>query len=163
MYDNSQMYGLLKAFSTGTKTNFKYSFLGKITEMDIDRECNAVILDNSKLAKCLLNSYNTWKLKIMDYVRTNATIGLVVAVRRVIYFSPVKTISIAAVVVILINFIFSVLLNKDIVLMSWIIQGMLLFMGLAGLFCEADLKNLTGTSLFLKWINHSKQSEAGGK
>ncbi|MDD4979834.1 MAG: hypothetical protein PHC54_00980 [Candidatus Omnitrophica bacterium] len=122
-----------------------------------------VILDNSEFAKCLRNLFKAWQLRTMDYKSTSATIGLLVAVRRNAYLSPVKTASIIMVVVILTNTIFSVLVNKDMVLTGWIIRGMLLSTGLAGLFCEVGPKTLASTSLFLKLINHYKRLDVEEK
>ncbi len=148
VYYDSQTYKIIARFGNGARINFKYSFLGRISE--IFEERNIIILDNSMLAKWLLNLYNKWKLKIAGYTRTSRAMDQLVSVKRDIYFSPVKTGSIVVVAAILINIIFSVLLSEKIVLIGWIIRLIFLFIGLSGLFCNVDWEEVKKTSFLLK-------------
>jgi len=148
VYYDSQTYKIIARFWNGARINFKYSFLGKISEIFGER--NIIILDNSMLAKWLLNLYNMWKLKIAGYTKTSRAMSQLVSVKRDIYFSPVKTGSIVVVAAILINIIFSVLLSEKIILIGWIIRLIFLFIGLRGLSCNANWEEVKKTSFVLK-------------
>ena len=123
---------------------------------------NSKILNNSKSVKWLLKINNDWRKRIIECSKTSLTIKHATGFKSELYLLPVKTGGIIIVTAILTNvFLYALLkssMQKEIGLLSWIIKGMLLLVGLAGLFCETGLKNLIGTSLFLKWINHNKQS-----
>lgn len=145
VYEHSQTYRLIRTLLMGTKNNFKYSFLGRITEKGIGYD--TVIWDNSRFIRYPSDLASKWKVRISDYLRTK-------------YFPPVKAIGVVVLAVVLIEAIFPLAMNKGVAFMGWIIKGALLFAGLAGLFCEANLKDLVGTSLFLRWISHQGKSDS---
>lgn len=148
VYCDSRTYKITGRFWSGTRVVFKYSFLGRVAE--ISEKISAPALDNSNLAKCPLNLYNMMKLKIADYARTSTSVAALLSAKRDIYVSPVKIGSVIVVIAILINTIFSVLLNKEIVLAGWVIRLIFLFIGLSGLFCNADWEEVKETSFVLK-------------
>ena len=159
---NSVLYTKTKIVFSGMAVIFQNSFLGRITEIKEEDNLKE-ILGNSRFVKCLLKLCNGWRKRIMEYLKTSFIAKFTVAFKNEFCIFPVKTGSIIVVTAILSNIFFYALfrnaIRNEIGLLGWIIKGMLLFVGLAGLFCEVDLKNLISTSLFLKWINHNRQSE----
>ena len=115
-----------------------------------------------KFVKWVLKIYNDWRKRITEYFNTSLTLKYAIGLRKELNILPIKYGSIIVVTAILSNLFFYVLfknsMQKEIGLLGWIIRGILLFVGLAGLFCEVSLKNLKNSSLFLKWINPDKQS-----
>lgn len=163
---NSQICRLIRAFLTGAKINFKYSFLGIITENRKEDNLKG-ILENSRFVQWLLKIYNDWRKRIHAYLKTSLKAKYAIWFKNKLHSLSVKIGSIIILTATLLNIIFYGLFknptSNGIVLLDWIIKGMLLFLGLAGLFCKVSLQNLTSTSLFLKWINHYKQSDSEEK
>lgn len=141
---------------------FQYSFLGKITE-NKEGDNLKEIFENSKFVNWVLRIYNDRKKRVAGYLNTSLTVKHVIGFKNELYVFPVKSVSIIVVTAILFNMAFYALfknsMQKEIGLLGWIIKGMLLLVGLAGLFCEVNLKNLKSSSLFLKWINGYKQTD----
>lgn len=96
-----------------------------------------LILVNSKLIKRLLSFYNKWKYNLLNYPRIKAVIRLTEKPEKKLYFARIKTIGVIAITAILTNIFFSILLKKEIGPIGWIIRLLFLFVGLAGLFCNA--------------------------
>ncbi len=158
----SEIYKKTKIIFSGITAIFQYNFLGRVIENKKEDNLKE-ILENSRFVKRLLKTYDDWRKRVTDYLNTSLTVKHVIGVKRELYVSPVRTGSVIVVIAILSNIFFYALfgnsMQKEIRLFGWIIRGMLLFVGLAGLFCEVSLKNLKSSSLFLKWINHNRQSD----
>jgi hypothetical protein len=149
-YKDSQTYRLIKVFWEGTKINFRYRFLGKISE--INKENNSVILNNSRFIRWVLNLSNIWKYRILNYAKTSIILESVKEIKKEVYFSPVKISSIIIVTAILTNISFSILFNKEIGLLSWVIRTLLFFAGLAGLSSNATWEDVKKTNFILKYL-----------
>lgn len=150
-YINSQIHKLSTTFYKGIKISFRYSFLGKITELEY--KDNSQILDNSKFILWLINEYKIWKNRVTNYSMTSAFFASTQEIKKELYYLPIKTLSIILVVAILTNIFFSLLFKKEIVSLGWAMRLFLLIIGLGGLFCNADREGLKQSSLILKYIN----------
>ena len=149
IYHNSQTHSLISGFWQKTKTCFRYSFLGMITETE---EANPVVLDDSRAVHYLISFYKRWKDKITCYLRTSLTIGLAKDTKEQLNLSPVKLISIIVVTTIMVNVFCSIVLQKQIGLWGWLMRVLFLFAGAAGLSCQADWPVLKENSVFLRKI-----------
>lgn len=155
IYKESQTHRLIKISWEGINVNFRYSLLGKITE--INNKDNLVILSNSKFVKWFLGVYKTCGERAISYLRinivTSTVMGWIGEAKKELYFLSVKTSSIILVTIISTNIFFSILLSREIGLLGWIIRMSFLFVGLAGLFCNARWKDIMRTSYFIRKMN----------
>lgn len=150
-YKNSLTRKIVKKIWDRIKTYFGYSFLGKVTEIE-DKD-SVVILNESRVARWLITSYKKWKLKIISYLNISITYSFKEELKKEFNFFPIRTTSIVAVVAILTNTIFSLLLKKEIGLFGWIMRGLVLFIGLSGLSSQDSWEDIKKTSFFLKRIS----------
>ena len=147
---NSRTCCLTQELWDKIKVCFKYSSLEKIAEIEIK---DIIVLNESKVVKWLINLYKKWSYKIIFYLKISRINYSVEQLKKKLHFLPVKTASIIIVTAILTNVIFSLLLRREISLLDWIIRGLLMFIGLAGLFCNSDYESIKETSWFMKYIN----------
>lgn len=151
IFKDSQIYKFAVKFLIGTKINFKYSFLERITEINMDKY--AVILDNSEFLKRFLKIFKILKLSVIDFSKTCVVIGSIKTIKKELYLLPVRIVSSIIVTAIIVNIIFSTLLNKEIGLSGWIIRAIFLFVGLTGLSCSANWGIIKKTNLIFKHIS----------
>ena len=150
IYRDTQTYRLTKRFWEKAKVCFRYSFLGRITEI---KEANPALLDNSRAVRYSMNFYKRWKDEVIHYSKTSSTIKLAKDTKEELYFSSVKMISLIIIITILVNAILFVILQKQMELWSFLIRALFLFVGTAGLSCSADWPTVKKGSVFLRRIH----------
>ena len=155
MYHNSQTHRLAKGLWEKIKICFRYSFLGRITEI---KEADSLALDNSRAVRYSINFYKRWKDEVIHYSKTSSTIKLAKDTKEELYFSSVKMISLIIIITILVNAILFVILQKQMELWSFLIRALFLFVGTAGLSCSADWPTVKKGSVFLRRI-HLEQTK----
>lgn len=149
IYCNSQTYKVLNKFWEKIKVCFRYSFLGRVIEI---KQRTLVILDNSRAVQYLINLYKRWKDRVVCYLKTSLTISLAENTKEELNFSPVKIVSIILVTAVIVNLFLSVFLHKQISSGAWLMRGLFLFVGVAGLFCLTDWPTVRKSSVFFKKI-----------
>jgi hypothetical protein len=132
------------------KTCFRYSFLGKITE--IGEEENTEILHNSKAARWTANSYNILKNRIANYALSSIIMNSGLEVKKELYSLPVKTGGMIIFTAILSSMLLYFFLRKEIGMLGWVIRAALLFAAFWGMFCEISWEELKKTSWFIRHI-----------
>lgn len=147
IYHNSCTHSLFSRFWKKTKLCFRYSFLGRITEI---KEANLALLDNSRAVRYLINFYKRWRDKAIHYLRPSFTLSLAKDTKEELIFSPVRIISLIVIITILVNAVLSVILQKQMYLWNFLIRVLFLFAGTAGLSCEADWPTVKKSSIFLR-------------
>lgn len=147
MYLDSLTHRLIKKVNETIKICFRYSFLGKITQI---RETKPALLDDSWVVQYLIHLYKRWKYKITHYLGNSSAANLVKDAKEELYFSSVRMLSLIIIITILINAILSVILQKQMDLWSFFMRILLLFAGTAGLSCEADWLTVKENSVFLR-------------
>lgn len=155
IYCNSQALRLAKGFCAGVKNLFLHSFLGRVTEI---KQASPGVLDGSRVLQYLINLNKRWRNKIIRYSGRSLATCAAKDIKTGLYLSPAKIISIIVLTAITVNVVLAFILHKQIGSYGWLMRGLFLFAGIAGLFCEAGLKNIKSSSLFLKWVNPDKQS-----
>lgn len=119
-------------------------------------------LEDSWSAKVFLKVYGGLKKWIMACLSTSLLIKYLIKLGSGLYNLSVRSISIIMLMLVIANiFLYNILRSfedVEIGLLGWIIRGILLFMGIVGIFCKSQLKDLRETSLFVSWINRSKLS-----
>jgi len=156
VYCSSQIYKSLKRFWEKIKIYFRYSFLGKITEI---KQVNPATLNNSRSVQCLLNCCKKWKVRIIKYLETSLTITWTKDIENDLYFSPIRIISSILVVLILTNAVLSVALNKRLELWGFLIRVLFLFTATIGLSCKTNWTIIKKDSLFLRTMCFDSSKE----
>ena len=150
IYQNSQIHKILKRGWQGTKTNFRYSFLGRITE--INDQPNPAILENSAVVKKVIRLFYSWQDKITNCAKTSALVDNVQGLKKELYFLPLKTGSFIVLSAITTNIILSLVLHKEINTLGWIIRISLLIASWGGLSSPIQWEELKKTSWVLNRI-----------
>ncbi len=147
VYLESFTYRLIKKMNETIKACFRYSFLGRITEI---KEAEPTLLDDSRAVQYLIHFYRRWKYKITHYSGNSLGAKLVKDAKEELFFSFVRMISLIIIITILVNAVLSVILQKQIGLWSFFIRVLFLFAGAAGLSCHADWPTVKKSSVFLR-------------
>lgn len=150
-YQNSKIHKLISLLWKGTENKFKHSFLGRIAQ--IEARQNRRVLDNSKVIRWLISLYKKYKMRIIIYLKTSEINRSIMELKNDLYFSPLKIVGVFLVTTTLTNIILSFMLKKEILLFGWIVRGLLLCIGLIGLFSNANCEDLKKTSLFVNRLN----------
>ena len=148
IYYNSHSYRLLKGFWEKIKICFRYSFLGKITA--IEQEKAFVSLTHSRTVQYLINFYQRWIDKIINYSRASLTTESAKYTKEEFRLSPMKITSTIVVTAIIVNVALSIVLQKQIGLWGWLLRGLFLFVGVGGISCGADWPTVKRNSAILK-------------
>jgi hypothetical protein len=151
IYKYSQIYRLIQGLGNEIKVCFRYSFLGRIT--DIEKEESKMILDNSWIMQYFLSFYKRWKSKFIYCLKTSKVMNLIKETKGEFYILPVKRGSTIVVIAVVTNITLSIILQKDISLGGWLIRGALLLLGIAGLFCIADYQSFKDSSIIFKLLS----------
>ena len=147
IYHDSQTCRLAKGVCGGVKICFRYSFLGRISET---KQTSSGAYNRSWTVQYLINCYKRWKDKAMCYLRTSLAILLAKNTKKILYFSPVRIISIIVVIAVITNVFLSIVLQKQISLWGWLMRGLFLFSGVVCLFCKADWVAVKSNSIILR-------------
>jgi len=148
IFTDSQIYKLIVRFKEGIRINFRYSFLGKITE--INREQNFAILETSNVMERLRKLSN----KILAYFQVSVIRSFMGKLNRKLYLFPIKTGSTIIIIVIITNITLSSLLKREIGLWGWFLRGMFIFIAGNGLSSQVSWEEVRKTSYFLRHLNN---------
>lgn len=151
IYKDSQTHKLMTGFWEKIAICFRYSFLGRITE--IKEEGSSVLLDNSRAVQYWIRIFRIGKNKIIYYLNTSKVAKLTKMMKGEFYSFPVKIISTIVVIAIIVNVVLSIILGRGITLWGWAMRGVLLLVGIGGLFCEADWQTVIGNSITFRHVN----------
>src|SRR3989338_4326780 len=150
IYQNSQIHKTLKRFWQGARTNFRYSFLGRITEIG-DRP-NPEILENSTVVKKITSLVYYWQDKITNCAKTSVLVDNTQGLKKEFYSLPVQTGSFIVLIAAITNIILSLALHKEINTLGWIIRISLLTVSWGGLSSPVQWEELKKTSWALNHI-----------
>lgn len=148
-YKNSQTHSLFQGINAKLRTYFQYSFLGRVSEVTIERDIT-VVLGESLFVNWLVKIYRTWKDKIISYLKISLARKAIIELESKLNFMPVKTSSVIMLIAIAINLLLSILVKKQISLAGWFIRLALLSISFAGLFSSVSLREVTKTSFVLR-------------
>lgn len=146
VWKNSQIYKVVKLLWTKVKIYFKYSFLGMTSESS---DVNSTIIENSRLAQQLISFCKQCKYKVIYFSKTSLIKQWSKNMKAELHVSTIKKVSLIVIVVILVNAILLVFLQKPINLFSFLIRILLLFVATAGVSCEAEWPMVARESVFL--------------
>ena len=150
LYQNSLVHKLFQALWQGTKINFRYSFLGRITE--IDDAPRPDVLGNSKFVGWLLKRYVESSRAAVNCFANSLSGDHTRSLKRDLSSLPLRTGGTIAVVAIAVNVILSLLFHKEINSWGWLTRALFFSLGLAGLSSTIGWKELEGTSAVLRYL-----------
>lgn len=151
VYEDSQVFRLIKILIEITKSTIKSSFLGRITELK-ERD-NTALLNNSKFVKKVVGAYNKCMPTLKSYSVSSTAVNSEKEIREDFYLSPARTGSIIIISIILSHIVFAVLFKKKIGLVGSFLELIFLFIGVGGLFCNVNWEEVKKTSFILRHIN----------
>ncbi len=155
IYRNGCVNRSAKILWRGTKTNFRYSFLGRITETDDSPRPD--ILKNSKFSGWLLKKYSGLTREAGKSVVYAKTMNCAWSLKQELYLSLLKNGGLMAVTAIGLNTALSLLLGKEISWFGWIMRALFFSLGLICLFSGVDWKILNGTSRALAFLREKEK------
>lgn len=150
---DSQTYKLMAKFQEGARVNFRYSFLGKITE--IGQGQNLAILETSRVVKRLRELFDKYTDKILNYLKTSIITNSIRTLNKNLYLFPIKTASMIIIIVMMTNILLALLLKNEIRLSGWLMYAILLFIACNGLYSKISLEELAKTSYLIRRLNNS--------
>ncbi len=148
IYRESKLYGSIRGLWKGLGFCFKYSLLGKITEMKGYE--HSTVIDESGFLNFFRQSYIRYKKGLVSHVYSSAVLGVLKKLLNKYLLPPVKTLSIIVILTVVCNIVFKFLLKEAIGLLEWFAQGILLFISLGGLFSNTGWEELKKTSFILR-------------
>lgn len=153
-YLNSLVYQLIQNALASIRISFKFSLFGRLArvEYSISRD----FFTTSKIIKIVLNSISNFKDKIAYPFATNSF--LFASAQDIKYYFSLKPFKAGGLIVIAMvttNLVLSIILQRQIILWNWLMYGLLLLIGINGLFCNINWEDIKKTSYFLKRMNNS--------
>ena len=161
IYQNSQIHKILERGWQGTKTNFRYSFLGRITE--INDQPNPAILENSAVVKKIFRLFYSWQDKITNCAKTSALMDTTQGLKKELYSLPVQTGSLIILSAIITNILLSLVLRKEINALGWIIRISLLLASRGGWYSNINWEELKKTSWAIKKLGSFPDAVSGSR
>ena len=156
IYQNSRIHKILKRGWQGTKTNFRYSFLGRITE--INDQPNPAILSNSATVKKASSLFYFWQDQITSCAKTSMMAGNARGLKKELYLLPAKTGSFIVLTAVITDILLSLVLRKEINILGWIIRISLLTASWGGLSSPVQWEELKKTSLFVDYLGRRQRN-----
>lgn len=150
---NSRNNKIIRNLSHWVNIYASYSFLGKISEVNIG--INNAILDESKVLKWAVRLFNECRQKISSYLKTSAIGSSIKQISGNLSSLPVRTTGFIIIIAILTNIILSILLKKEIKSFGWFIRWLFLFIGFNALQNNSSWEKIRATSCFLKLLDNS--------
>lgn len=131
------------------KTGFKFSIFGRLTEKeDVSRN----FWEGSRITQVVLEWIKNSKNRVTDSSTTSILFSSVESLKYTFFSRPLWAGSIIIITSIITNLTLSFILQKQIALQGWMIRGLLLFIGISGLFSNVNWQDLERTSLVLRKI-----------
>lgn len=153
---NSFTYRLIKDAFASIKIGFKFSVLGRLTEIGGVSLRN--IFQTSKIIKAVLNWVVNFKGALSGITVDSVLFNAMETLKFDFLLSPLKAAGIMVIVAVATNLVLSLILQRQIILWGWAMCGLFLFIGISGLFCKANWEDIKSTStVFNKILSKGKK------
>lgn len=139
LYCSSRLYGLTAGLYSRIKACFKYSFLGRATEI---RQSAPAFLGSSQTLRCLADFYN--------YAKRGAVFSLAEEIKVSLRSSPLRAFGIITAGAVIVNTCLFIAFHRQISPWGWVARGLFLFAAMAGVFSKAGWPAVKAGSIFLK-------------
>lgn len=159
--ESSLTCNIILKFWEKLRIYFKYSFLGRASERR--KKDITLIISESKLLKRIKDSYSKLKNSFSFYFSSSILNKPKEELKN--YFDPYPFKAIGAIIIVatLTNILLTILLKKELTLLSWIIRALFLFAGLAGVNSYAAWPAILNEGIILKLIIRKKCAGSVGK
>lgn len=151
IYKNSYFYKWIDKFLRRIGIYFQDSLLLARITQEI-KALDLTILENSRFGQYMVNLYIRYKIRFNYYLTTSELKSFTCKTQEEICFSPLKAISIIAIIAVITNTALSALLKNNIILWDWLLRSLLLFLGASGLCYNVDWHTLKENSLIIKLV-----------
>lgn len=147
VYLGSSTHRLIRNTIEAIKIGFKFSIFGRLTEIEQDVSRN--FFETSKATRIALNWMRNSKDALIAFSAPSTLVTSLRSLRYDFFSRSLKFGSITIITTVTVNVILSIILQKQISLWGWVMRGLLLFIGINGLFCNVDWSTLKRNSIFL--------------
>ncbi|MDP2904830.1 MAG: hypothetical protein Q8O22_00835 [Candidatus Omnitrophota bacterium] len=154
---DSCIFKLIEAVITRARAGFKYSFFGRISQVNGPR--NMSVLADSRSAKFSIHLYDFWKSRIRDFARPGSAANFIKVCGKKIYSFCLVNAGSILIIAVLSNIFFLLVLHKRIFFTDWAVRALLLLIGLAGLSYRPRPREILRSSFLLKYIMYKGQNE----
>lgn len=152
IYKRSYIYKFFEAILRKIRIYYEYSLLSKIMQFE-EKQDLTILAHNSRFVQFLINLYKRSTFNFNYYLKISKFANFIQSTKDRIYLSPTKTISIIVIIAIITNTALSLIFKRNIILGSWLLRSLFLFIGLSCLFSNINSQTLKENSITLKWIN----------
>ena len=150
IYQNSKLFRLISGFFKIIKICFRYSFLGRISEI---KQPSSDALAKSRAVRFLSHFYKKRKDKTIQHLKFSTVFKLTKDTKKNRYFAPMTTLSIIILTAVFINVLLSIAISRQINLWGWLIRGIFLLVGLVCLLCKTNWLTIKKSSMFLRKLD----------
>jgi|GEM_PF-6486491 len=151
VYRDSRTFLVFEKPLQKMKVYFKFSFLGRLTAARTQE--TTMILDESSVLKFLNRNFIWLKKSISDCISESLILKSFKEFSAGFYVAPIKTVSRVMVLLILLNIVFLLFLQKEIALLGWVFRFCFLIIGLIGLAYKMKWQDLEKTSFILRKLD----------
>lgn len=146
LFSESFLFRSVRNFWNNVRINFKYCFFVRLADAGLQPS----FFDNSEILLYLKVRYKICEKRTIYFLGASKASYLSKELKKEFYAASVKTGSMILVFSILVNILLSIIFKKEISLLNWIIQGLVLFAGLGGFSCQADWETIKKNSTIFK-------------
>lgn len=147
-YRNSCSCQISRGFRSKIRFYSKNSVFGRHI---VSRQTNGhVILGNSYVLKSIFYFYNAFNLQLINYSKKSLGFECLKGLKMELCLFPLRTLSIFMIIVICVNLILSLVLQRHVGVWGYLVRGLLLLVGIPGIYCKAKWPVVRKNSIFLK-------------
>ncbi|MDD5680538.1 MAG: hypothetical protein PHI59_04795 [Candidatus Omnitrophica bacterium] len=113
---------------------------------------NPKMLEESKIAMCLIGFYEKSKSIVGNLIRNSKTANISSGIKQGFFSKPVRSASIFLFTAVTVNIVLNLMLRKQMDPFDLTIKGAVLLVSLGGFFCEAGWHDIKKNSFILSKI-----------
>lgn len=151
---NSFIHRLIKDVFEAIKIGFRFSLFGRLTE--IEPGISSDFFETSKIIKVVLSWMRNFKDKLTNVSTGSIFFASIIALKSDFSLKPLKAGGIIVIVAVTTNLVLAMILERQLSLVGWVVRGLLLFIGISGLFCNSDWEGIKRTSKINKILTKGK-------
>lgn len=141
---------LIKKIIQLLKISFQLSIFGRLTK--IEQIASRDFFRTSNIIRAFSAGIRYLKYKLTIISARSSLFAYIKDMKYSFFLKPLQVGGTVIVIMIIINLVLSIIIQKQITIWHWLISGLLLYIGLAGLFCNAEWEDIKKTSFFIKNI-----------
>ncbi len=146
-FNDSTIFEAVNKSWSGVKVSFEHCFLVRLSDLEASR-----FLDESEVAIYFKALYKRWEKRTFGFLEASKAAYLSKEMKKEFYAASVKMGSMILVFSILVNISLSIIFKKEIGLLNWIIQGLILLAGLGGFCCQVEWETVKKNSVVFNKI-----------